>query len=43
MGRDFQCSEEAVTIAAMTQIQNVFVTQSVQKHASVSTLICTFI
>lgn len=31
---DFQCSEEAVTIAAMTQIQNVFVSPSGQKHAS---------
>ena len=33
---EFQCSEEAVTVAAMSQIQNVFVTPSGQKHASVS-------
>ena len=33
---EFQCSEEAVTIAAMTQIQNVFVSPSGQRHASVS-------
>ena len=33
---DFKYSEEAVSIAAMTQIQNVFVTPSGQKHASVS-------
>ena len=28
---DFQCSEEAVTIAAMTKIQDVLVTPSGQK------------
>ncbi|XP_041375611.1 probable ATP-dependent RNA helicase DHX35 isoform X2 [Gigantopelta aegis] len=31
---EFECSEEALTIAAMTQIQNVFVTPSRQKNKS---------
>ncbi|KAL4234591.1 ATP-dependent RNA helicase [Mactra antiquata] len=31
---DYGCSEEMVTIAAMSQIQNVFVSPSGQKHAS---------
>lgn len=33
---EFGCSEEAVTIAAMSQIQNVFVSPTGQKHTSVS-------
>lgn len=33
---EFQCSEEAVIIAAMTQIQNVFITPLGEKFAAVS-------
>ena len=34
---DFGCSEEAMIVAAMSQIQNVFVTPTGQKSSSVST------
>lgn len=33
---DFGCSEEAIIVCAMTQIQNVFITPSDKKVASVS-------
>lgn len=33
---DFGCSEEALIVCAMTQIQNVFITPSDKKVASVS-------
>lgn len=33
---EFQCSEEAVIIAAITQIQNVFITPMGEKSAAVS-------
>ena len=39
----YGCSEEVITVAAMTQIQNVFVTPSGQKSSAVSIYMDTYL
>ena len=37
---EYECSQEALTVAALTQIQNIFITPSGKRKAAVSSHFC---